>query len=267
MATPTAHISKSMLGSQANSRLTSSPSYGFGTEDRAKASSAKVGGLAHSPGPVYYPMSTTYNSYPKSPSHSFGASHRDTLTSGQGHAPRAGRGDTVPGPGMYHSPSAVSKQNDSRKHSHSSWSFGTSTRADQAKLFLSHTHAKTETNFIDSPGPCAYRHTGAFGSQCDSRSHSTASYRMGTSERFFSGKTDAAPAPGTYRAPRAVGKQADSTKRTYPTNSFTKADRDHTALAVYQGPKQQGAFWGRHSPGPVYSSPSTLGNQVSDITI
>ena len=78
MGTPMAHVSKSMLGRQANSHLKSSPSFGFGTEERAKASSAKSGGITPSPGPVYFPLSSTYNNYPKSASHSFGAAHRYT---------------------------------------------------------------------------------------------------------------------------------------------------------------------------------------------
>ena len=99
MGTPMAHVSKSMLGRQANSHLKSSPSFGFGTEERAKASSAKSGGLTASPGPVYYPLSTTYNSYPKSPSHSFGAAHRYTKVNSAASShrtARTGRGDTVP---------------------------------------------------------------------------------------------------------------------------------------------------------------------------
>jgi len=99
MGTPMAHVSKSMMGRQANSHLRSSPSFGFGTEERQKASSAKAGGLTSSPGPVYYPLSTTYNSYPKSPSHSFGAAHRYTkVTSADSshRTARTGRGDTVP---------------------------------------------------------------------------------------------------------------------------------------------------------------------------
>ena len=159
----------------------------------------------------------------------------------------------------------MSAQKSSEKHSYASWGFGTSTRADRSKIFISHAHAKTETGFIDSPGPCAYRQEGSMGSQVSSRSHSTSSYRIGTSQRFFhdKGVADAGPAPGTYRTPRAMGKQMSSQKPTYPTSSFTKADRNRTATAVYLGPKQQGAFWGRNSPGPaLYSTPSTLGTQA-----
>jgi len=273
MASPMAHVSKSMLGSQANSQLMSSPSFGFGTEERAKASSAKSGGITPSPGPVYYPLSTTYNCYPSSPSHSFGAAHRYTKAGGTSQRTiRTGRGDTVPGPGMYHAPTAVSKQNDSQKHSFASWGFGTSTRDDQSKIFISAAMAKTEPSFIDSPGPCAYRDSGgAFGSQVSSRAHSTASYRMGTSDRFFHGKAAARhdadqPAPGTYRTPRAVGRQSNSMKPSYPHSSFTKADRTRTANALYLGKLQASASWGRASSGPaLYSTPSSLATQASSV--
>ena len=80
MGTPMAHVCKSMLGRQPVSHLRSSPSFGFGTEERMKVS-GKSGGLSSSPGPVYYPLTKTYNNYPKSPSHSFGAGHRYTKVS------------------------------------------------------------------------------------------------------------------------------------------------------------------------------------------
>ena len=38
----------------------------------------------------------------------------------------------------------------------------------RSKIFISHAHAKTETGFIDSPGPCAYRQEGSMGSQVSS---------------------------------------------------------------------------------------------------
>ena len=132
-----------------------------------------------SPGPVYYPASSTYKNTFASPSHSFGASHRYML-SAQKQATAA-----VPGPGMYQTSGAVGTQRDSSKHSYSSWGFGTSTRADMAKVFVSPQHAKTESGFIDSPGPAAYSFGGTFGRQSDSRRSSSQSFGMGTSDRFF----------------------------------------------------------------------------------
>lgn len=276
MASPHTPVGKSMMGSQSNSRLPSSPAYGFGTEERSKVGGSKLYVSkdlcadkmgTNSPGPVYYPPSQTYNNYPSPPSHSFGASHRYML-SAQKHSQ-----SVVPGPGMYQAANSVGSQSDSQKHSYSSWGFGTSTRADQAKVFVSPAHAKTVSAFIDSPGPSAYQVNGSFGSQTDSRRKSNESYGMGTNERFFHDKKGrqaearaANPGPGTYTVSPAHGKQPSSMKPSYPINSFTKADRDRTAASVYLGPKQQLSFWGRNSPGPaLYNLPTAVGTQPSSM--
>ena len=56
-------MGKSMMGTQANSRLKSSPSFGFGTEERTKVGGSKMYVSkdhctdkfgTNSPGPVYY---------------------------------------------------------------------------------------------------------------------------------------------------------------------------------------------------------------------
>tara|TARA_B110001452_G_scaffold254608_2_gene246323 strand:- start:365 stop:1282 length:918 start_codon:yes stop_codon:yes gene_type:complete len=263
---------KSMMGSQANSRLRSAPSFGFGTEERSKVGggkqfvskeSAKDKFGTMSPGPIYYPASSSLG-YPSSPSHSFGASHRYTMSTRTTNA--------SPGPGTYAMATSVGAQRDSQRHSYSSWGFGTSTRADQAKVFVSSRHAKGVTENIDSPGPGAYPHGGSMSRQNDSRKHSSQGYGMGTNERFFYAKEslkearNGAPGPGAYNLVGASGKQALSSKTSYPISSFTKADRDRTARAVYLGPKQQSAFWGRGSPGPaVYGAPNSVGMQVSSV--
>ena len=78
----------------------------------------------------------------------------------------------------------MSKQHDSQKHSYASWKFGTSTRADQAKVFVSQEHAKAVPEYIDSPGPGVYTSQGGIGAQPDSRRSTSESFGMGTSARF-----------------------------------------------------------------------------------
>jgi len=260
---------KSMLGKQHSSSFRSAPEYGFGTAERDQLQNKlfvskdmvtdKYG--AASPGPVYKPQAVD-GKFTEPPKHSFGASHRYALAS------MKRSGAPVPGPGQYTMPGSVSKQHDSQKHSYSSWKFGTSTRGDQAKVFISPAHAKSVTEFIDSPGPCAYGHKGSLGGQTDSRKNTNESYGMGTSDRFFyenSGQIEkGAPGPGTYTLRSAQGRQVTSNKPSYPISSFPRADRDRTATTVYLGPKQQLAFWGRNSPGPaVYSPTASVGGQVS----
>lgn len=91
---------------------------------------------------------------------------------------------------------------------------------------------------------------------------------MGTSDRFFYDNPGlvekGVPGPGTYTLKSAQGKQVTSNKTSYPISSFPRADRDRTAEKVYLGPKQQGSFWGRNSPGPaVYSPTASVGAQCS----
>lgn len=260
---------KSMLGKQHSSSHRSAPDYGFGTAERAQLSSKlfvskdmvsdKYG--TASPGPVYAPKAVD-GRFQTAPSSSFGTSHRYAF------AAMKRSGAPVPGPGQYTMPGSVSKQHDSQKFSYSSWKFGTSTRADQTKVFVSPEHAKTVTEFIDSPGPCAYGHKGSLGDQPDSRKSTNERFGMGTAERFYYDNTSqvekSPPGPGTYTLRSAQGKQTTSDKPSYPISSFPRADRDRTAQTVYLGPKQQQAFWGRNSPGPaVYSPTASVGGQVS----
>lgn len=262
-----------MLQTQANSKLRTAPAFGFGTAERPKIGGGKQFvskdmvsdkyGQA-SPGPVYFPKSAD-GKFSEPPAHSFGASHRYSL------ANQKSTGAPFPGPGQYQMPGAIDKQANSQKHSYSSWKFGTSTRTDQAKVFLSPQMAKSVPEFIDSPGPCAYGHTGAIGTQCDSRKSTNEQYGMGKSLRFFYDKSaaierNAAPGPGAYTLRSSQGKQVTSDKQTYPISSFPKADRDRTSTTVYLGPKQQLAFWGRASPGPaVYTPVQSVGAQVSSV--
>ena len=107
-------------------------------------------------------------------------------------------------------------------------------------VFVSPAHAKSVTEFIDSPGPCAYKHSGSMNKQSDSRKSTNESFGMGTSSRFFYDNDDGierqgAPGPGTYTLRSAQGKQVTSDKSTLPIASFPRADRDRTANTVYLG--------------------------------
>lgn len=256
---------RSMLGTQPSSAFPSAPSYGFGTAERAQLNaklfvskdmvSDKFG--VGSPGPVYAPKGYD-GRHTTAPSPSFGTSHRYSI------AQQKRSAAPVPGPGQYHMPGAVSKQHDSQKHSYSSWKFGTSTRADQAKVYVSQEHAKSVTEFIDSPGPSAYQHSGGIGSQSDSRKTTEPQFGMGTSSRFYDSNVKGPPGPGTYQIRSSQGRQVTSDKTSNPISSFPRADRDKTATTVFLGKKQQGAFWGRGSPGPaVYTPTPSVGYQPS----
>ena len=294
---------KSSLGKQASARFRSAPDYGFGTMERAQADKVFISKEMEgdkfgqgSPGPVYAPKAVDGHYHTPS-AYSFGASHRYAFAS------MKRSGATIPGPGQYTLNGSVAKQADSQKHSYSSWKFGTSTRADQAKVFVSPAHAKSVTEFIDSPGPSAYGHKGSIGTQANSTKNSSGSYvraprrilfhfisplptpesfifsdvfasrcmhtqGMGTAERFHADKAadsdKSFPGPGTYTLRSAMGRQVTGDRPSYAVNSFPRADRDKTATTVYIGKAQSLAFWGRGSPRPaVYTPTASVGYQPS----
>lgn len=250
---------KSMFGLQADSKLASAPIYGFGTQERPEPASMEKGGKT-SPGPIYLPGSES-GGLRRAPEHSFGVSHR-YATSAQKFL-----GSPVPGPGQYLNTVATGKQPHSQKYSYPTWKFGTGTRDDQAKVFISPAHSEGQPEFITSPGPCAYQHIGSLGGQADSRKPTNAQVGLGTAQRFFSNKApaDQVPGPGTYYLHPAVARQVHSHKTSKPINSFTKADRDRTAQAEYLG-KNLLTGYSKASPGPaVYTMTESVGPQVSSV--
>ena len=267
MADATYRGRRSMLGVQYDSSKPSAASFGFGTAERAQISakvfisnemnSDKMG--VGSPGPVYS-VKGLDSRHVTAPSPSFGTSHRYSI------AQQKRSASPVPGPGQYTLNPSVAKQADSQKHSYSSWKFGTSTRADQAKVYVSAEHAKSVTEFIDSPGPASYTHYGGVGNQSDSRKTSAANYGMGTAERFFddASSVKGTPGPDQYALRSSQGRQVTSDKPSSAVPSFPRAEREKLATTVYMGPKMQGPFFGRTGPGPaVYTPQASIGLQAS----
>jgi len=251
---------KSMMGIQSNSKLRSSPNYGFGTAVRPDMSNMQKGGKA-SPGPIYNPDIEVGR--PSSPQHSFGVSHRYAVS-----ARKSAGAEILPGPGQYTHSTSVGAQMNSQKHSAQTVKFGTGTREDRAKIFISHAHSASDTTSISSPGPAAYslQNEGSVGGNyADSKKHSSPEIGIGTSRRFFnkSGAADVVPGPGSYKLQASVGRQIHTHRRTDPVNSFTRADRDKIAQKQYLGKK----LWipTHDSPGPQapYSLPASVGIQHS----
>lgn len=240
--------------------LPSAPSYGFGTAERVQAdkqyipnnmimSSDKDGPTGHvehgigpvglaSPGPVYYPRSprsTAQGSIGTSP-------RREPLKRGK-----------VADPGQYSMRSSWKFDGVL-----SSWKFGTSTRDDHDKVFISAAHAKREPCFIDSPGPMCSYHKSSLGKQSDSRRVTAASFGVGSEDRYFFRPEKASwktPGPGTYKVRSSQGRQVTSNKPSCPSAAFSRASKD--AL-------DGSHFLGSDSPGPALFGPTaSVGKQVS----
>lgn len=98
--------------------------------------------------------------------------------------------------------SMFGEQAASRRRSAPSFGFGSSTRNQAAKVFLSSDHAKLSTPGF-SPGPSAYTLKAAVGTQADGRKASSPQWVFGTNDRFSFGKRSDQN-PGGRRAPAAL---------------------------------------------------------------
>lgn len=64
-------------------------------------------------------------------------------------------------------------------------------------------------------------------------------------------RSAAIPGPGAYAAPKAIGNQQDSTKRTMPTFGFGTCHRDQAAKSSLGKLQAQSQLGGYLSPGPA----------------
>ena len=150
----------------------------------------------------------------------------------------------------------------SKRRSAPSFGFGSSTRNQAAKVFLSQEHAKLSTPSF-SPGPSAYTLRASVGSQADGRKASSPQWVFGSSDRFIqaSRKEVQNPGPGSYDMPQGVGTQVSSSKQTQPMFGFGSAEREHVEK-VFVSEDHNKSLFGIESPGPMmYTLQSAVGKQ------
>jgi len=150
----------------------------------------------------------------------------------------------------------------SKRRSAPSFGFGSSTRSQAAKVFLSADHAKLSTPGF-SPGPSAYTLRASVGSQADGRKASSPQWVFGSSDRFIqaSRKEVQNPGPGAYDMPQGVGTQVSSSKQTQPMFGFGSAERSHVEK-VFVSEDHNKSLFGIESPGPMmYTLQSAVGKQ------
>jgi hypothetical protein len=83
----------------------------------------------------------------------------------------------------------------SKRRSAPMFGFGSSTRSQAAKVFLSSEHAKLSTSGF-SPGPSAYTLRASVGTQADGRKASSPQWVFGSSTRFMTGSKREMQNPG-----------------------------------------------------------------------
>lgn len=161
----------------------------------------------------------------------------------------------------------IGVQYDSKKATAPIFGFGSSDRANLAKVFLSAEHAKSDYGKM-GPGPI-YDLKSSFGRQDSSKMNSGPLFSFGTADRFQKPSADrakrqtAVPGPGAYSAPSSIGRMVDSTHESAAQFGFGSSNRDHAAK-VFLSAEQAKINFGLGSPGPsAYTARSGVGPQYS----
>ncbi|GIL43142.1 hypothetical protein Vafri_973 [Volvox africanus] len=136
---------------------------------------------------------------------------------------------TTPGPGVYQAVvHAIGEQPTSPNRSPSRVRFGSSTRDQAQKLFLSSRHIEQQRGTMGSP-PGSYDLPGALGQQVTSSKTSSPSFSLPRTDRLkdrYEALSKTMPAAGQYETWNSIGKQTLSLSRTMPAYGFGSSDRD-----------------------------------------
>ena len=271
---------RSMFGAQHISTRASAPEYGFGQASRSDLAKVfltqeheKTNHGTVSPGPVYAIKSSLgkqeTSTRLSSPTWGFGTSERFRNANAQS-APvetvvKVPKKRGVPGPGTYSRPSSFGKQQESTKFTAVENMFGSSTRDNSSRMFISHEHAKVNYGKC-SPGPLIYNMRSSVGGQVSSKKPNLPRWAFPVEERFRYDYVDRAakiPGAGQYNQTRACGAQIVSTKMSLPSFGFgsaTRRDRDK----VYVSSDHEKSRYGQQSPGPAsVQLKSFMGPQIN----
>ena len=178
----------------------------------------------------------------------------------------AGRGTTR---------SMLGEQPSSTKKSAPSVGFGSGTREQAGKLFVSQEHTALATAGKHSPGPATYLLPPSVGGkQPDGRKADPPVWGFGTAQRFRprtapmkpDGHAGNTPGPGHYEKPPAsVGPQVLARFSSAPLMGFGTAERKNVKKVWISQDHQKRDNHGLDSPGPAapYTLASTMGKQMA----
>jgi hypothetical protein len=153
------------------------------------------------------------------------------------------------------------------------FSFGSSTRDQAGKVFVSQEHTALATAGKGSPGPAVYTLPPSVGGkQPDGRRADPPAWGFGTAQRFRprtapvkpDGHAGNNPGPGHYSAPPAsVGPQVLGRLKSEPLVGFGTAERKNVRKVFISQQHQKTDLYGMGSPGPAaaYTLKSTMGKQ------
>ena len=133
------------------------------------------------------------------------------------------------------------------------YGYGSSTREDREKVFVSHEHAALACDSSRSPGPI-YNHLPAIGPQPTGTFSSAPTWVFGSSEQRPSAENKSLlenPAPGKYDMERSIGVQHESKKETQPRYGFGTGTREHREKVFVSQEHTITSDYGKASPGPA----------------
>lgn len=141
--------------------------------------------------------------------------------------------------------------------------FGSSTRDQAAKIFISSEHAKLSTTTI-SPGPAWGSHAipSTVGPQVDGAFESAPRWAFGSAQRFGVIAKTKDPGPGSYESRSSLGAQGSSRLPTQPLFGMGTSTRDNVNKLYISEKHSTSLFTGKNSPGPAtYSLNASVGKQ------
>lgn len=238
-----------------------SPAWGFGAATREAVnklfiSQAHTLTIMHgqlSPGPAHYTYARGIGQGKESDATKPDPPEWQFNKSGRFLSSLTGKLDQRPGPEQYRVPTYIGgMQPDGTKANEPRYGFGSSTRAQHQRVFISQKHTLTILAGTESPGPSNYEVQGTFGAQHqpNARMRNQPMFSIASTARTPLEAGVDTPGPAKYDKPRGCGQQQpDSKQRSEPSWRFGSTARTPVGA-------------GGDSPGPaVYNMPSANGPQ------
>ena len=163
-------------------------------------------------------------------------------------------------------PRGASTQAISIKKAAPIYGFGSATREQANKVFVSQEHTLIALGGSDSPGPAGYiLPPSVGGKQPNGKMADPPVWAFGTANRFQIGKSEKKPGPDEYKMyPSIGGNQPDGARENAPEWGFGTATRDQINKLFISQEHTLTILAGTQSPGPAcYTLPKSVSDRSS----